>query len=85
MKTEKLTVTVELSEHYMQAFKAAVGYLREPHSKAAMTVDDLMSYLAEDLAQTQTRPGCWEAANMQQVIDGHGWELWMQEDEVENN
>tara|TARA_R110002094_G_scaffold128282_1_gene122176 strand:+ start:410 stop:559 length:150 start_codon:yes stop_codon:yes gene_type:complete len=31
--------------------------------------------LADDLGITNTRPGCLEAANMQQVIDSHGWEI----------
>jgi len=80
MKLEKLNLTIELTEDGMQAFRAAVGLLKDPGGGEPMTVNELMSELAEDIAMTQTRPGCWEAANMQQVIGGHGWELWMDEE-----
>lgn len=53
--------------------------LAEANSKGATThgkldVPKLLSMLAEDAAMTNTRPGSWEGANMQQVLDSHGYQ-----------
>lgn len=39
-----------------------------------LTVSSLLGMLAEDAAMTNTRPGSWEGANMQQVLDSHGYQ-----------
>lgn len=39
-----------------------------------LDVPKLLVMLAEDAAMTNTRPGSWEAANMQQVLDSHGYQ-----------
>lgn len=39
-----------------------------------LDVPKLLAMLAEDLAMTNTRPGSWEGANMQQVLDSHGYQ-----------
>jgi len=69
----KLSIEIELTRDEMIAFKQAVAGLSEYGDTAEMTVDNLMTALAEDIAMTVTRPGCWEAANMQQVFASHGW------------
>lgn len=38
-----------------------------------LTVPQLLAMLAEDVAMTNSRPGSWEGANMQQVLDSHGY------------
>jgi hypothetical protein len=38
-----------------------------------LDVPRLLAMLAEDTAMTNTRPGSWEGANMQQVLDSHGY------------
>jgi hypothetical protein len=53
----------------------AISYLKDPHSSVPLTPEEAMQALADDLGLTNTRPGSWEGANMQQVIDGHGWEM----------
>ena len=51
----------------------------EINSRGATThgkldVPKLLLMLAEDAAMTNTRPGSWEGANMQQVLDSHGYQ-----------
>lgn len=53
--------------------------LAEASRKGATThgkldVPRLLTMLAEDAAMTNTRPGSWEGANMQQVLDSHGYQ-----------
>jgi hypothetical protein len=38
-----------------------------------LDVPKLLALLAEDAAMTNQRPGSWEGANLQQVLDGHGY------------
>lgn len=38
-----------------------------------LTVAGLLAMLAEDAGMLETRPGCWEAANMAQVLASHGY------------
>jgi hypothetical protein len=39
-----------------------------------LDVSSFLGMLAEDAAMTNTRPGSWEAANLQQVLDSHGYQ-----------
>ena len=39
-----------------------------------LDVPKLLLMLAEDAAMTNTRPSSWEGANMQQVLDSHGYQ-----------
>lgn len=39
-----------------------------------LNVSTLLGMMAEDLAMTNYRPGSWEGANMQQVLDSHGYQ-----------
>jgi len=38
-----------------------------------LDVPRLLRMLAEDAAMTNSRPGSWEGANLQQVLDSHGY------------
>ena len=38
-----------------------------------LDIPKLIGMLAEDAAMTNTRPGSWEGANLQQVLDSHGY------------
>lgn len=38
-----------------------------------LDVTSLLGMLAEDAAMTNSRPGSWEGANLQQVLDSHGY------------
>jgi len=38
-----------------------------------LTVAGLLAMLAEDVGMVETRPGCWEASNMAQVLTSHGY------------
>jgi hypothetical protein len=40
-----------------------------------LTVAGLLAMLAEDAAMVISRPGCWEASNMHQVLASHGYEV----------
>lgn len=50
-----------------------LGKLSDPVSGEQMVVNAVIQTLADDIGMTNTRPDSWEGANMQQVIDGHGW------------
>ena len=50
--------------------KAAEGIT----SHGQLDVPGLLAILAEDAAMTNSRPGSWEGANMQQVLDSHGYQ-----------
>jgi hypothetical protein len=39
-----------------------------------LDIPRLLTMLAEDAAMTNNRPGSWEGANMQQVLDSHGYQ-----------
>lgn len=43
------------------------------NSHGPLTVSGLLAMLAEDAAMTNSRPGSWEGANMQNVLDSHGY------------
>lgn len=65
-----MKVEVELNEDAM----TAIGYLTDPIDARRLSPQEVIQALADDLGMTSTRPGSWEGSNMQQVIDGHGWE-----------
>lgn len=48
----------------------------EYNSHGLLTVESLLTMLAEDAAMVTNRPGCWEAANMQTVIEAHGYTVY---------
>ncbi|MFK5950946.1 MAG: hypothetical protein QM500_19515 [Methylococcales bacterium] len=65
-----MKIEITLNEETLRA----ISYLKEPSSKEALTPEQAIQALADDLGMTNTRPGSWEGSNMQTVIDGHGWE-----------
>lgn len=77
----KVQIEFEMDDETYRILKGAVSYLKRPHSGESMTVNEVFSELAEDLAMTGSRPGSLEASNMQNVIDGHGWELHLQSED----
>lgn len=42
-------------------------------SHGSLTPSTLLTMLAEDAGMLITRPGCWEAANMSDVLASHGY------------
>jgi hypothetical protein len=56
-------------EYCNDADKSVQGHT----SHGQLTVARLLEMLAEDAAMTQSRPGSWEGANMQTVLDSHGY------------
>lgn len=65
-----MKIEVTLNENTIRA----ISYLKDPLTNEALTAEQVIQALADDLGMTQNRPGSWEGANMQNVIDGHGWE-----------
>lgn len=47
----------------------------EASTHGSLTLESLFEMLAEDLAMTVNRPGSWEASNMAQVFQSHGYSL----------
>lgn len=77
-KTHK--VTLELPEETYRDLRAVVAACNFADKQRAgftthgkLDVDRLLLMLAEDAAMTYSRPGSWEGANMQQVLDSHGY------------
>jgi len=69
-KAGVMVVCVELNEATLRV----IGYLRNPVDGKPISAKEVLQILADDLGLTQARPECWEAINMQAVIDSHGWE-----------
>lgn len=65
-----MKVEIELNESTIRA----ISYLKCPASGKQLSPQEVIQTLADDLGMTNARPGSWEGSNMQQVIDGHGWE-----------
>lgn len=40
-----------------------------------LTPASLLEMLAEDAGMVITRPGCWEASNLHQVLVSHGYDV----------
>lgn len=57
-----------------EATLRAISYLKCPCTGRQLEPSEVIQTLADDLGMTNSRAGCWEASNMQQVIEGHGWE-----------
>jgi len=72
-----MKVEIELNEAAIRA----VSYLKDPLDGRQLTAQEVMQALADDLGMTNSRPGSWEGSHMQQVIDGHGWESHLGEEE----
>lgn len=66
----QVKIEVELNEAAIRA----ITYFKDPNDGRDLTAQEIIQELANDLGLTNTRSGSWEGSNMQQVIDGHGWE-----------
>lgn len=77
---KRITITVsegtaealaELAKECSAADKSRDGAT----SHGSLTPAKLLAMLAEDAGMVVTRPGCWEASNMHQVLTSHGYEV----------
>ncbi len=76
----KRRVTIEMDVETYDNLVAVVDACNFAHTQndgfnthGKLNVRRLLLMLAEDAAMTYTRPGSWEGANMQQVLDSHGY------------
>lgn len=63
----RFSIEVSLTEDQIKAIEKALEF-----SDRKMGMEELVQLLLSDVAQTITRPGSWEGANMLQVLTGHG-------------
>lgn len=70
-----MKIQIELSEASLRA----INYFRNPSTGKLLSPTEAIQILADDLELTNTRPGSWEAEQMQKVIDGHGWKYNLSE------
>lgn len=80
MATKKIKITLELSESTHNDLLAVVDNCNRAHdardavtSHGKLVIPTLLLMLAEDAGMTNSRPGSWEGANMQKVLDSHGY------------
>jgi len=76
--TKKITVT--LSDDVAQNLDTLARRCSEADrvrgaTHGALTGAQLLAMLAEDAAMMMTRPGCWEASNMRDLLASHGYEV----------
>lgn len=76
-----VAVAVSLGEGIYNDLLAVVDYCnRADHENGGATthgkldIPRLIAMLAEDAAMTNSRPGSWEGANLQQVLESHGYQ-----------
>lgn len=60
-------------KNLVKSLNESVAESNTSHGK--LTAKRLMTMLAEDAAMVESRPGCWEAANMADVLRGHGYSI----------
>lgn len=75
-----IPVTLHLSEDVVRNLFVVVANCNGENernegctSHGELDIRSLLQMLAEDAAMTNSRPGSWEGANMQQVLDSHGY------------
>jgi len=77
---KRITITVskdtaealaELAKECSDADKSRNGAT----THGPLTTAKLLAMLAEDAGMVVTRPGCWEASNLHQVLTSHGYEV----------
>lgn len=73
-------IELELSDDVHSSLCKVVDACNASHRDAAgatshgeLSVEGLLTMLAEDASMTRSRPGSWEASNMQRVFDSHGY------------
>jgi hypothetical protein len=75
-------ITVEVTENTAANLAKLVKRCNEVErarngstSHGELTIPDLLAMMAEDAAYIIKRPGCWEATNMRDVINAHGYDF----------
>lgn len=71
-----LNLTSDVYEHLQTVVKNCNHSNKEREGATThgdLDVAGLLTMLAEDAAMTNSRPGSWEGAIMQQVLDSHGY------------
>lgn len=73
-------ITITISEDTAEALAKLATYCSYEDkarngatTHGPLTPAKLLAMLAEDAGMVITRPGCWEAANMDQVLASHGY------------
>ncbi|SAL05464.1 hypothetical protein AWB81_07172 [Caballeronia arationis] len=73
-------IELELSDEMHANLREVVARCNASHrdrdganTHGQLSVKTLLTMLTEDAALTHSRPGSWEGANMQQVLDSHGY------------
>lgn len=61
----------ELAKHCTEADEKRNGAT----THGALTVETLLTMLAEDAGMMMSRPGSWEGSNMWTVFEGHGYQF----------
>lgn len=80
MSNQTKRITIEVSESTHQDLEMVVKNCNLSNnenegftSHGELTVAGLLAMLAEDAAMANSRPGSWEGAGMQTVLDSHGY------------
>jgi hypothetical protein len=76
MKRITVTVSEDTAEALLKLAKLcseADTFRDGATTHGKLTPAKLLSMLAEDAGMVITRPGCWEASNMHQVLTSHGY------------
>lgn len=75
-------ITITISEDTAEALTKLAAYCSDEDkarngatTHGPLTPAKLLAMLAEDAGMVITRPGCWEAANLDQVLVSHGYSL----------
>lgn len=78
--SETIPVTLHLSDEVIQNLFTVARNCTVSHqandgftSHGELDITGLLTMLAQDAAMTNSRPGSWEGANMQNVLTSHGY------------
>jgi hypothetical protein len=76
-----VAVAIGLSENVYNDLLVVVDYCNRADDKSSgatthgkLDIPRLIAMLAEDAAMTNSRPGSWEGANLQRVLNSHGYQ-----------
>ena len=74
-----MQVTIDIPERLVPHLQRLVEHCNgndfDATTHGRLTLESLISMLVEDLSLVQSRPGCWEADNMENVLSSHGYEI----------
>jgi hypothetical protein len=69
-------MNVKIEKHQREFLKRYVASISPANgccTHGPLNIERLIEMLLDDVQMTATRPGCWEAANMAQVLISHGY------------